>query len=891
MLPSSARAARMRAAVAVSLALGLALIAAGALSSRAADDAAPVPPVFEKDIAPLLKAYCWKCHGGEGRQAGLDLRTLPLALHGGRSGPALARGSSRESQLIQKIRAGEMPPKGEAQPTEQHKELIARWIDAGARAAYEGGPLTEEESPPTSEADRAAWAYRTPDRAPIPDVSDPARADTPIDRFLLARLANAGLSFSPQADRRALVRRASFDLIGLPPTPDEVEQFVADDAPGAWERLIDRLLASPHYGERWGRHWLDACGYVDSLGTDNDATIIEPHEGIWKYRDYVVAAFNADKPYDRFLLEQIAGDELVDWRNAGAYDPATLELLTATGFLRQAADVTYAPELNTADIRHQVVFDTVQIVSTNLLGLTVHCAQCHTHKFDPITQADYYRIAGIFAPSYNVQNWTHSKDRLLPDVPAARKKEIDEHNAKVDRELAEISKEIDALRNLARPKLLETKLAALAPADREAARAALALPTEQRTAEQKSVVEKFAPMLELKPAELDAAMDDETKGTRDDLARRAAALQKTKLSHGTIQALWDVGAPPPNYLFRRGDYKAPGALVEPGVIAVLNDPAHPFQLPEPKPGAPTTGYRTAWARWLTRPDHPLTARVFVNRVWQHYFGTGIVATPDNFGLMGSAPSHPELLDWLANDFVRGGWSLKRLHRQILCSAAYRQSSRPAAHDDARTAGSDAHPDPDNRLLWKMPLRRLESEIVRDAVLAASGELTATLGGPPVPVKPNADGSVELDLEKLPRPADAGRRSLYVFARRNYQLTELGVFDQPVVATNCLARNSSAVVSQSLVLLNGKFLFEQSERFAARLRQLAGDDEAKQVELAFRLALGRPPSDDEAQLTRDLLARQRERHRAAGEEKTDPPQAALANFCQMLLNTNEFLYVP
>ncbi|MGE3313577.1 MAG: PSD1 and planctomycete cytochrome C domain-containing protein [Planctomycetaceae bacterium] len=855
--------------------------------SIASPSHADEPPIlFERDIVPIFQAYCWKCHGGEARKAELDLRTLPLALAGGKRGAALVRGKSAESLLIRKLTDGSMPPKGEARPTTQHIEIVRKWIDRGAKADYEGGPLTAEDSPPLTDESRSAWAFRAPARPALPDVKASKLVRTPVDAFLLEQLEAKGLSYSPEAEKRTLIRRASFDVIGLPPSPEEVAAFLADESPVAWERLVDRLLASPHYGERWGRHWLDAAGYVDSLGTDNDATIIEPHEGIWKYRDYVVKAINDDKPYDRFLLEQLAGDEFVDRQNSAHYSEETIELLTATGFLRQAADVTYAPELNTADIRNQVVFDTVQIVAGNLMGLTVHCAQCHTHKFDPISHADYYRLVGIFAPAYDAQNWVHSKDRLLPDVPPVQKKSIDEHNAAVDREVARIASDINSLRKNVELKLLETKLAVLAEGDKKAARAALGTSADQRNAEQKAAAEKFA-HLAVKAEEIDSSLDPAVKKQCDELNEQAARVKSTKRSHGMIQALWDVGAPPPNYLMRRGDHNSPGPAVEPGVIAILDDRQNPFRLPQPSQGG-TTGYRTAFAQWLTRPNHPLTARVIVNRVWQQHFGTGIVATPENFGAMGVAPTHPKLLDWLAVEFIHEGWSLKRLHRLILNSTAYRQSSRTASLTEAKVSD---HPDPENHLLWKMPLRRIESEIVRDAVLATSGGLLRTLGGEPIPVKPNSDGSVEIDRSKVASPALADRRSLYVFARRNYQLTELGVFDQPAVATNCMARTSSAVVSQSLALLNGRFVFNESERFAARLRQLGPGDERKQIEAAFEIAFGRKPTDEEAQLGHDLMTRQAKRYREQ-ESKNDDEAArtALANFCQMILNANEFLHV-
>ncbi|MBI1918716.1 MAG: PSD1 domain-containing protein [Planctomycetes bacterium] len=850
---------------------------------------------FEADVVPILRAYCWKCHGGEGRAAGLDMRSLPLLLAGGKSGPAVNRGSADKSLLYRKLASGQMPPGNGLKPTKAHLATLRTWLDTGAAAKYEGGPLTKREAPPLKPKDRNWWAFRKPISPRVPSVRSQDRVRTPIDAFLLRRLEEKGLSFSPDADRLMLVRRVYHDLIGLPPSPQEVDAFLNDSSPDAYEKLIERLLASPHYGERWGRHWLDAAGYVDTIATDNDAAIITEREGIWKYRDYVIRSYNQDNPFDRFLLEQLAGDELVDWRNAAAFTPEIKELLTATGFLRQASDVTYAAELNTSDIRHQVLFDTVQIVTSNLLGLTVHCAQCHSHKFDPISQADYYRLAAFFAPAYDPQNWKHSNERVLFDVSAHDKQAIDANNAEVDRQVAELRKQIAALRHPLERKLFEAKLATLPDSIRVDTKNALEMPAERRNVVQKYLAEKLGPLLKVTPAEVDRVLDEAVRRKITALNKRVVALTATKHPYDKIQALWDLGPPPRTFLYRRGDYQMPGAEVRPGVPAVLDDPAQPFALPVPSRGSPTNGYRAALARWLTRPEHPLTARVFVNRVWQHYFGQGMVATPDNFGASGASPSHPELLDWLATEFAGKGWSIKHLHRLIVSSTAYRQSSvvRPHTTDSGKRLPDDPESvDPDNRLLWRMPLRRLESEIVRDSILAVSGVLDRTQGGPPVPLKPNPDGSVEIDIAKLPTPTSQFRRSLYLFNRRNYQLTELGVFDQPVVAHNCTRRTSTAVVLQSLTMLNSPFVFSQAERLAQRVKQAAGADPERRIETAFRLSLCRWPGKEEVSASRALLTRQARRYQQ--QKKAMPLQAAdaaLVNLCQMLLNTNEFLYIP
>ncbi|MFN0055164.1 MAG: PSD1 and planctomycete cytochrome C domain-containing protein [Planctomycetales bacterium] len=879
--------------VVVTLCCGLSLSGA---SVGDEPDASSATPQFERDVHPLLKTYCWKCHGGDGFAAELDLRSLPLIAKGSKSGKVLVPGAAEKSPLYQKLAAKEMPPGNELKPTEAHIQTIKAWIEAGAPARYQGGGLTVEEAPPLEENDRQWWAFRTPVRPPLPVVREAHLVRTPIDAFLLAKLEQRQWSFSPEADRVSLLRRAFLDLVGLPPTPEEAALFLNDQAPGAWERLIDRLLDSPHYGERWGRHWLDAAGYVDVIGTDNDASIIELREGVWQYRDYVVRAFNEDKPYDRFLLEQLAGDELIDWRNAPRFTPEIKNLLVATGFLRQAADVTYAPELNTADIRHQVLYDTLQIFSSNVLGLTVHCAQCHSHKFDPLAQADYYRFLAVFAPAYNVQNWKHSKERHLPDVSAAEKQAIDDHNAQVDRQVADFNKQLGELRAPVRQNLFDARLAALPEAIRQDTKSAVETPADKRTEVQKYLADKLGGLLAVKPEEIAAALDEPARQRVATLEQQLAAAQGSRRSYGKIQAIWEVSAPPAAYLYRRGGYETPGPLVAPGFPKILTEAVAPPALAA-APGASSSGYRTALAQWLVQPRHPLTARVVVNRVWQQYFGRGIVSTPDNFGRSGALPSHPELLDWLATEFMRSGWSFKKLHRLIMTSAVYRQSSQTslataASGASTPTAAEPQSEDPDNLLLSRMPLRRLESEIIRDALLAVSGRLDGATGGPPVPVKPLPDGMVVVETQNLPAGQSPFRRSLYLVTRRNYQPTELSVFDQPIVATNCTRRTSAAVALQSLAMLNGQFVTEQSEAFARRVIAAAGSDEPQRIDLAFRLALARSPTAEELELSRQLLARQRQRKGA--EPETTPAQAdgeALFHLCHMLLNTNEFLYVP
>ncbi|HTI51946.1 MAG TPA: DUF1553 domain-containing protein, partial [Planctomycetaceae bacterium] len=488
--------------------------------------------------------------------------------------------------------------------------------------------------------------------------------------------------------------------------------------------------------------------------------------------------------------------------------------------------------------------------------------------------------------------------------PPAEKEAIDKQNAEIDQKVAELTKQVTESRQLVRHVLLYQRLLALPEIIRGDVRAAGETPADKRTPVQKYLTEKFAATLTVKPEDIAAALDEPTRKRIAEREQQIANLKAGRRSYATIQAVWDVGPPPVTYLHRRGGYETPGATVPAGFPSVLCDPQQPVYLAA-APGAATSGYRTALARWLGQPEHPLTSRVIVNRVWQQYFGRGIVSTPDNFGRSGAKPSHPELLDWLATEFVRSGWRFKTLHKLIMTSSVYRQRGTVADHkaDGDRAAsntnlqGADAPRsplgiDPENMLLWRMPLRRLESEIIRDSVLAVSGKLDRTAGGPPVPVKPLADGMVVVETQNLPAGVNPFRRSLYLVSRRNYQPTELSVFDQPLVATNCTRRTSAAVALQSLTMLNGQFATEQSELFAARVIAAAGEKEDRRINLAFRLALSRSPTAEEIEISRSLLAKQRER--ALAQPDTTAPQAAdraLFHLCHMLLNSNEFLYVP
>jgi hypothetical protein len=775
-----------------------------------ARDAEPQKPVsFERDVRPIFTANCTGCHGGDHPKARLDLRSVGSVLRGGQNGPVLSPSDPAGSLLLEKISQGEMPPGKARRLSVDELETVRAWIRGGARALDpETGALSA--SPVRDlDPDRRFWSFRPLKRPPVPLQCGALRIRTPIDSFLLALLQSKGLTFSNDSDACTLLRRAHLDLLGMPPSLHEIDAFLADGQPDAYERLVDRLLASPHYGERWGRHWLDVAGYVDTVGFDTDATNIIQSEGKWRYRDYVIHALKEDKPYDRFLTEQLAGDELYDWRKAKQFTPSMREALIAKGYLRTARDLTHEDVGVIPQNFYGILHDTIEIVGTGLLGLTINCARCHSHKFDPIPQEDYYRLMAIFTPAYNPQSWlavipteTNSKDRGLPDVSPAELIAIQRRNASVDQRVKE-------LRN------------------------------------------RF----------------------------------------GKIQALYDVGTAPSTHLLVRGSEQSPGPVVQPGFLRVLcaSDAAAVAASPPPYEG--TTGRRLALARWVTARDSPaaaLAARVMVNRIWKHLFGQGLVPSADNFGLQGQPPTHPALLEWLSCELVENGWHIKPLIRLLMTSTAYRQASR--REDPAAVSRPDPESlDPGDELLWRMRLRRLESEVVRDAVLTVSSDLNPAAGGPPVAIVARPNGLVEVAYDKLKSPADRYRRSVYLTSRRAYNLSLLTIFDQPLVATNCLKRTVSAVAAQSLFMLNDAFLVEQAEHFARRVERLSPNSPAATIELAFRLALARRPGATEAETCHALLRSAEELWLKQGVSRRNANHQGLVQLCHTLLNTSEFLF--
>lgn len=791
-------------------------IAGGAKSARQIEGGKAASPTFLEVTAVLLRR-CTMCHGPEYQRGGLDLRRHEQVV------ARVAADAPDDSLLLRRVDSQQCPPRdaiGEAgiEPmTPAERELLQRWIAAGATNT----PLTEDVATGEGDAlvsddDRDFWSLRT--------VADPQTPtfrgqglNTPIDAFLQRRLEEQGLRVGIAASRDVLARRAAYALTGLPLSTEQRSEFLSDDRPGAFGRLVDRLLASPAYGEKWARFWLDLAGYSDSEGKRN-ADTIRPYA--WRYRDWVVRAFNADMPFDQFLLEQLAGDELVDW---GAYQSSAgapqevVDKLIATGFLRMAPDGTAADPVNRLSDRLEVMSDTIDVFSRSILGLTMNCARCHTHKYDPIPQRDYYRLVAVFKGAYDEYDW------LVPQPFGNQWKDARRRHLVIR----------TAVEN-----------AAVSAHDSELERQIAALRKEQAS----------------------AAKEQAAK-----LSKRRKSLEGQLGRGPKIRALWDRGQPSPTFIYRRGDETQPASLVGPGVPSLLTDGKTPFQPVQLDHSTPKTGRRLALARWLIDPAHPLTSRVFVNRVWHQHFGRGIVESLDNFGRLGTPPSHPDLLDRLASDFIRHGWSLKRLHREILLSAAWQQASvHPAGSKRMRR-------DPENKWFSRMPLRRMTAEELRDSLLLAAGRLNRRMYGEPDPVEVRKDGLVSS------KPIDGyWRRSVYLRQRRKEMPTLFETFDLPQMNPNCTSRKPSTVVSQPLHLLHNGLVRDWAADLARQARQ-ASETAEGQVSFAFAQTMGRPPTDRERQACTEGL-------KSLRALASPDANAALVSFCHALFNTAGFLYV-
>ncbi|QDT45312.1 Planctomycete cytochrome C [Gimesia alba] len=781
----------------------------------------------QHDVLPILYRRCAMCHGPEYQEGGLDVRSKANMLAGGKAGAAVIKGKPDESLLIKYIVEKTCPPKAEIsragiEPmTAEELTTLKSWIAEGLNEVNESAEINLAQDPLVSKEDRQFWSFQPPQQATPPTVQHAELVKNPIDAFLLRKLEAQNLSYSPEADKRTLIRRATFALTGLPPTPEEVSAFLADKSDHAYETLIDRLLESPRYAEKWGRFWLDLAGYADSEGK-RSADLIRKYA--YRYRDYVIRSFDEDKPYDEFLTEQLAGDELVDYAAPNSATPEVIEKLVATGFLRMAPDGTSANPVNRVSDRMEVISDEIDVLFRSVFGLTMNCARCHSHKYDPIPQRDYYRVMAIFKGAYDEYDWMtpqpfsnqwkRARSRLLTIIPEEEQRAIDEFNAPIEKEIADVEAKLKA-------KKIE-------------------------------------------------------KTEKKKLDKQLKALKGKLKTPEMIRALWDRGRPSPTYIYRRGDENQPTRLVEPGPPSAIADGISPYHVEPIKQTTEKTGRRLAFARWLTQPDHPLTSRVIVNRVWKKHFGTGIVKSLDNFGALGTPPSHPELLDWLSVDFVKQGWHFKKLHRLIMTSQAYRQSSAITPEHQKS--------DPENRLLSRMPLRRLEAEELRDSLIFTAGQLDETRFGTPAAVEVRPDG-----LVTSKRSEQGWRRSVYVRHRRKEMPTFLEVFDLPQMNPNCTVRQNSTVVSQPLLLVNNKLVHDLADLFAKQVREQAGNNPEKQIETAYQLAFQRSPSPGETELALSSL-KLLEQPAEKGEQKDKAAPDGLTEYCHVLLNSAEFLYI-
>jgi hypothetical protein len=751
--------------------------------------------------------------------------------------------------------------------------LLDFWPEIGPSATRAFSAEKRNPSQSFSDDERAHWSFRPVRRPPVPQVRSVERVRTPIDAFVLAKLEQRGLEFSPSAGRRELIRRAAFDLLGLPPSPDEIEAFVADRAPDAYGRLIDRLLASPHYGEAWGRTWLDLVRFAETAGYKADP--LRPLA--WKYRDFAVRAFNGNVPYDRFVQEQIAGDELF---------PDEVDAQIATGYLRMWADESNASIVALA--RQDALNDLTANVGSVFLGLSIGCAQCHNHKFDPIRQHDFYRLEAFFAGIVPVEKVAVGSAAALADYR---------------RRLADWESQTRAVRD----DLFHVVSTARARAAAERRKrfppevlAAIDKPPEARTALERQLYFWSDRQIDVSEKQLLAQMSPAERARLPKLRHQVAELEASRPKpprSADVMATVEVAGPiPATFLNAGGSYDKPIREVQPGYLSVLFREAEPAaKIAPPRDGV--VGRRTALARWLTDPHNPLVPRVIVNRVWQEHLGRGLVENANDLGTQTPPPTHPELLDWLTSEFVASGWNIKVLHRLILTSSVYWQATD--RHLEAEPVSQAVKLDPDNTLYWHANRRRLKAEELRDAILAVSGRLNEKMCGPGI--RPTLPAALQQNGWKAtPSRAEHDRRSVYIFAKRNLPFPLLKDFDLPDMHESCARRAATIIAPQALALFNGGFVTESAATLADRI----GEDPrfadwSTRAEEAYRVVFGRPPDSDEraeaiaflrTQARRTLPAPGLQANATADSQSEALLRAAFADFCHALLNGNEFLFL-
>ncbi len=795
---------------------------------------------IEKQVRPILTAHCLGCHGGEKKvRGGLRLTTRAGLLAGGDSGPAVNLEAPEKSLLLEMLShegRKKMPPKGKLPQTQI--DILTRWVKMGA--PWSEGSLSQRRGPPPVDDEaRRFWSFLPLARPTPPAVRQTDWVRNPIDAFVLAKLEAAGLAPAAPAGKASLLRRITYDLTGLPPTPEEVDAFVADNSPDAYEKVIDRLLASSAYGEHWARHWLDVVRYAESGSFERDGA--KPF--VWRYRDYVIQSFNRDKPYDQFLREQLAGDEL---------DTVTDESIIATGYYRLGPwdDEPADPVLALYDELDDIVATTGQA----FLGLTVNCARCHDHKLDPFPQRDYYRLLAFF---HGIQRFGIRKPETVaaaslrpiasPAEQERQKKEVAAYEAAV----GALTRKLKLVEDAVRPRL--------DGGERD---------DFEHEQHKLRILRKHVPDL-LTPKEFDAYLtlwrerDQRQKFAPAALAQALCVTEIGPISRET-------------FILQRGNPHAPGTKVEPGFPSVLT--AESPTLPRRASDAKTAGRRRVLADWLADQKNPLPARVVVNRIWQYHFGRGIVRSSNNFGYQGTPPTHPELLDWLASEFLAGGMRWKPLHKLILMSNTYRMSTHPSVKDR----------DPENDLFGRFALRRLTAEEVRDSILAVSGNLNRRMGGPSIyPTIPKevlaGQSYPGWGWDLLCPPEERVRRSVYIHVKRSLTVPLLAAFDAADTDGSCPVRFSTTQPAQALAMLNSEFLHEQAAVFAADLKRKAGDEPAARVRLALGRVMQRTPSAREIERGVRFLTQMRDEFKFSEDE-------ALRSFCLLALNLNEFIYL-
>ena len=797
---------------------------------------------FDTEVETVLKAQCERCHGDEKQKGGLRLDSREAILKGGDSGPAVNLDKPDDSLLLKAISYDhedlQMPPSKKM--AQSQIETLTKWVKMGLPwgEKKDETPAKHTMTVPIDAKAKAWWAFQPVKKVAVPKVKDKIWALNPIDNFILAKLEEKGLKPAPFVGKAALLRRASYDLTGLPPTPGDVQNFLNDTAPNAYEKVIDKLLASPQYGERWGRHWLDLVRYAETNSFERDGD--KPF--VWRYRDWVIKSLNDDKPYDQFLKEQLAGDEM---------QGASPETLIATGYYRlgqwddEPSDVPQATfdELD----------DVVSVTAQTGLGMTVNCARCHDHKIDPISQKDYYKFLAFFrgVNRYGGSGRNVEDNSLRPISPKEEQERFAKESAEYKKNLDDLNKQLDDIEKTVRDGFEEVEK------------------QDFRNKQNRAPILKKRVPEKLSQENYDKYVDLSAK--RDDLEAHPPRGLEKALSVTEMDKI-----PPTNVLFR-GSPQGPGEEVQPGFLEVLGAPDP--QIPAPVKDAQTSGRRTALANWMTDPKNPLTARVMVNRIWQHHFGRGIVRSTSNFGYMGTPPTHPALLDYLATQFVQNGWKLKPLHKIIMMSNAYKMG----AEYNKAAADKDA----DNDLFWRFDMRRLDAEEVRDSILEVNGTLNLQGGGPSIfveiPPEVLAGQSVPGAGWGKSSPEEAARRSVYIKVKRSLAVPILAGFDAADTDQTCPVRFATTQPTQALTLMNSKFLNEQAQIFADSLKADAGADLKAQVTLGLQRVTQRTPSDKEVERGLNLMRNLREKQGLS-------EAAAQRAFALVLLNLNEFLYL-